>query len=43
MSVTDVEIEEEDTELCEEHMHYRPCRACMRQAAIERAEALKDQ
>jgi hypothetical protein len=43
MSVMDCEIDEPDTELCEEHMHYRPCRACKRQADIERAEAMKDE
>lgn len=43
MSVTDFEIEEEDRELCEEHFCCRPCRECRQQAAIEQAEALKDQ
>lgn len=43
MSVADCEIEETDKELCEEHMNYRPCRACKRQAEIERAEAKKEE
>jgi poly-beta-hydroxyalkanoate depolymerase len=43
MSVADCEIEETDQELCTEHMHYRPCRACKRQHDIERAEAMKDE
>lgn len=44
MSVADCEIEETDHELCEAHpYHYRPCRACKRQAEIERAEAMKEE
>lgn len=43
MSVSDCEIDETDAELCEEHMHYRPCRRCKRQAEVERAEAQKEE
>lgn len=43
MSVMDCEIEETDQELCQEHMAYRPCGACRRQAEIEKAESLKDE
>lgn len=38
MSLQDEMLEPTDDELCEEHMSYKPCRTCRRQAAIDRAE-----
>lgn len=43
MSVPDCELDEPDNELCSEHMQYRPCRPCKREAQIERAEAMKEE